>query len=509
MRKPVYQINQTRRLLVITAIICVIPFLAVGLFHSSLYFSLNSAGYLVFHNSSEIFSIIVSMSIFGVGWFSYNQSRDRHVLFLSASFFAIGLMDFMHMLGYNGMPPLITANSPNKSTQFWITVRFFSASAFLVSGLIYAEKPEKMLNKTGLMTAALAVPGLVFTGIIFFPSDMPATFVDGIGLTPFKKNAEYVVVALFAVAFAVYWKRMERTGNRTIIYYLAAFILCIFSELAFTVYSSVYDIYNMLGHIYKIIAFSLIYTGVFIHSVNIPYRKLTEANTALQIEITERKLAEDIIRQSLRENETLIRELYHRTKNTMQVIMGMIVLQSIEYPENSELQNLVKNIDSRIQAISLVHQMLYKSKNLSRISIREYIVQLSGLIIQNYKIGSGDLKLKIDVEDQFLLLDTAIPLGLIINELMTNSLKYAFPDSRSGEISITLSKTESGSNLLRYSDNGVGVPDGFDFRNSNTLGLRLVHEICEQQMFGKAEMRNSNGITCLIEFQDNLYKARI
>lgn len=490
------------RLIPAILLLAVIPFIIVEIFHSSLYFRINIEPYLVFHNSAEFFSIVVSLSIFGLGWFSYGRSKDQHVFFLSAAFLAIGLMDFMHTLGYAGMPEFITPNHPSKSSQYWIAVRTFSAAAFLASGFIYEGKTKRWLNRTNLIIAAFAVSGLVFTGITFFPEYIPATFVEGKGLTRFKKNSEYLIILLLLIAFAVYWRRMRKTGNRLIIYYLAAFLLCILSELVFTFYTSAFDTYNMMGHIYKVIAFYLIYKALFVHSVKIPYN-------SLRVEIAEHKRAEEIIKESLREKETLIRELYHRTKNTMQVILGMIVLQSVKYPANEEIQSMVKNTDSRIQVISLVHQMLYRSKNLSQISIREYIYQLSDLIIENSGISTEKLTLKINVDDHCFLLDMAIPFGLIINEIMTNSLKHAFPDGRNAIITITLAKNGSGKNILRYSDNGIGVSDGFDFRNSGTLGLRLIFSLGEQQMLGRVEMVNNDGVTCVIEFPDNLYQARV
>ena len=225
--------------------------------------------------------------------------------------------------------------------------------------------------------------------------------------------------------------------------------------------------------------------------------------------ITERKLAEEKIMKSLREKETLIRELYHRTKNTMQIIRGMLVLQAAEYPMNVELQELIKNTEDRIQSMALVHQMLYKSQDLSQISIKEYIHELAALIFQSFRVTTDRIALDIQIDDQYFLLDTAIPFGLILTELMTNSLEYAFPDNMEGKISINLSRDESDKNTLHYSDNGVGVPDGFDFRNKRTLGLKLIHSIGEQQMMGKIEMKNFNGVTCLFTFQNNLNKVRV
>ena len=282
-----------RQMLTGVFIVSLLPFLAVEIFPSSLYHVLDITKYLVFHNIAEFFSVMVSFSIFGVGWFTYEQSRDRHVLFLSAAFLAIGLMDFMHTLGYAGMPPFITPNSANKSTQYWIAVRFFAASAFLASAFIYPERPCRWLSKRTLMVAAIAVPALIFIGITFFPEDVPATFIQGVGLTPFKKISEYLIISLLILASAAYWQRMSRTGERLLVYFQAAFILCIFSELVFAVYKSVFDTYNVLGHIYKVVAFYLIYKGIFTTAVNNPYVKLSDANERLLLEVSERKLAEE------------------------------------------------------------------------------------------------------------------------------------------------------------------------------------------------------------------------
>ncbi len=226
-------------------------------------------------------------------------------------------------------------------------------------------------------------------------------------------------------------------------------------------------------------------------------------------DITKLKQADEMIVKSLREKETLIRELYHRTKNTMQVIRGILVLQALKFPANIELQQLVKNTEERIQAISLVHQMLYKSKDLSQISIKEYLHELSALIMKGFGVSADRISLNTKINDQYFLLDTAIPFGLIINELMANSLKYAFPDNRKGMISISLTEGESKNIILQYSDDGVGVPDGFDFRNQNTLGLKLIYNIGESQMMGKVVMENNNGVSCSVEFSNKFYKARV
>lgn len=269
------------KLLLGTAILAAIPFLAVLLFKAQLYCILDTSSYLAFHNVAEFFSIMVSLSIFGLGWYAYDQNQDRHTLFLSVSFLAIGLMDCMHTLGYAGMPSLLTPNNANKSTLFWIAVRFFSAAAFLASAFISPQNTSRWLSKKILMTAALLLSFAVFTSVTFFPEQLPATFVQGTGLTRFKVFSEYLIILLFILATVAYWRRLSRTSDRTICYYLSAFVFCIYSELVFGAYSSAFDTYNALGHLYKVIAFILIYKGIFIVSVRKPYKELLVSSKEL------------------------------------------------------------------------------------------------------------------------------------------------------------------------------------------------------------------------------------
>src|SRR5512133_3945677 len=160
-----------------------LPFLMVVLFPAQLGGAMDGGSYAVFHNVAEFFSIMVSLSMFGVGWFTYDQSKDRHALFLGTAFLATGLIDFMHALSSAAMPAFITANSTNKSSQYWMAARLLDSSALLASAFIHPHSQLRWLTKRTLLTAALAVSGIVFTSITFFPSHVPSTFVPGVGLT--------------------------------------------------------------------------------------------------------------------------------------------------------------------------------------------------------------------------------------------------------------------------------------------------------------------------------------
>ena len=258
------------------------PFLLVELSPVQLEAVLNRGTYLAFHNITEFFSMMVSFSLFGVGWYSYKQSRDSRALFLGVSFLAVGLVDFMHTMSNAAMPAFITPNSTNKSTQFWITARLLDSSALLISSFVYPDTKSRWLSKTYLMSAALAVSGLVFVGVTFFPSYLPATAIQGVGLTPLKRFAEFLVILFLMAAGFSYWKRLSRTGDRRLLYFLAALIISIFSEAVFASYMTGFDTYNVLGHIYKVVAFYLIYKAVFATAIVKPYVGLSRANEKLR-----------------------------------------------------------------------------------------------------------------------------------------------------------------------------------------------------------------------------------
>ncbi len=305
--------SSPRAILAATIIASPLPFLVVLILPSRFHHVVDRVLYLLFHNVAEFFSIMVSLSIFGVGWYTYKQSRDRHALFLSSAFLAIGLMDFMHTLANAAMPAFVTANSSNKSTQFWIVARLISAASFLVSAFIYqgahtGRLKRVMLSRTVLMAGALGIPLVLFAGITFFPSFVPNTYIPGVGLTSFKVYSEYLVVLLLCVAAAAYWRRMVRTNDGSLMYYVAAFVICAFGELVFAAYKTVFDTYNVLGHVYKIVAFFLIYKGMFIASVRNPYMTLATLNSRLDEEVRERKVAQAALQRLLADLEVKVTE---------------------------------------------------------------------------------------------------------------------------------------------------------------------------------------------------------
>ncbi|HON78122.1 MAG TPA: LytS/YhcK type 5TM receptor domain-containing protein [Spirochaetota bacterium] len=224
-------------------------------------------------------------------------------------------------------------------------------------------------------------------------------------------------------------------------------------------------------------------------------------------DITARKHSEKRIENALREKEILLRELYHRTKNNMQVIQSMLLLQSIG-TESDEVKTLVSETDMKIQAMSLVHQMLYQSQNLSSINLKKYISDLSKLVTESTNFPAGRVSFELTLIDTEVTVDIAIPCGLVLNELMTNTIKYAFPEDMKGTITISLDRVGEKLHIL-YSDNGVGVPENFDFHAQKSYGMRSIFSIIERQLQGEINVTTGNGIAFSIFFNDSHYTPRV
>jgi PAS domain S-box-containing protein len=230
------------------------------------------------------------------------------------------------------------------------------------------------------------------------------------------------------------------------------------------------------------------------------------AAVAIESDITEKIQTEKIIKASLLEKEVLLQEIFHRTKNNMQVISSIIGLKANTI-ENKESIAILEDMKSKIQTISIVHQMLYQSNNLSRVDLAEYIKNLVHLLINNYISNPEKISFELDLVQINVLIDFAVPCGLIINELITNSLKYAFPGNRRGKISISLSQTKDGMIEIRVSDNGIGIRNS-DLHDSKGLGLKLF-QILSEQLQAKTVLETNDGVSWYISFKDNYYSERV
>jgi PAS domain S-box-containing protein len=220
---------------------------------------------------------------------------------------------------------------------------------------------------------------------------------------------------------------------------------------------------------------------------------------AIMRDITERKRTEEQIKTSLKEKGVMLKEIHHRVKNNLQVISSLLSLQS-RHIKDKEVLALFKDSQSRIYSMSLIHESLYQSEDLARIDFAGYVRTLTRDLFRSYSVGPNDIKLNMEIKDVFLDVNTGIPCGLIINELVTNSLRYGFPDGKRGEIQIGLYERKNGEFTLNVRDNGIGFPEDLDFRNTESLGMQIVLSLVEQ-LDGTIELDRSEGTTFKIVFE--------
>jgi PAS domain S-box-containing protein len=223
-------------------------------------------------------------------------------------------------------------------------------------------------------------------------------------------------------------------------------------------------------------------------------------------DITERKKRRRNINASLKEKEVLLREIHHRVKNNMQIISSLLNLQ-IQYLNEEESVNVLMESQNRVKSMAIIHEKLYQSHDLNSIKIAEYVKSLVKDLFYSYNITEDRIESIINIEDIKLNIETAIPCGLILNELVSNSLKYAFPNKREGKIKVSIHTKEDGYEL-NISDNGIGFPDELDFKNTDSLGLQLVNNLTDQ-IDGSIELERNNGTNFSINFKQLNYKERV
>ena len=224
-------------------------------------------------------------------------------------------------------------------------------------------------------------------------------------------------------------------------------------------------------------------------------------------DITQRKEAEQKIHISLKEKEVLLKEIHHRVKNNLHVIASLLHLQAhtINDPNLLEIFNDSQN---RIYTMALIHEQLYQSEDLGRVNLGKYIQRLIGNLFTSFNTSNKSITLVVEAEPLSLNLETAIPCGLIINELVTNAYKHAFPNGRSGEVKVQLFQAENQQLNLIVIDNGIGIPGTVDWQNLTSLGLKLV-QILAKQLKSNLEFDFQAGTFVKLTFQELQYRPRI
>jgi two-component sensor histidine kinase len=201
------------------------------------------------------------------------------------------------------------------------------------------------------------------------------------------------------------------------------------------------------------------------------------------------------------EKDTLLKEVHHRVKNNLQTVSSLLSLQSRTI-EDPRTKSILKSSQNRVISMAMVHEMLYMREDLSKIQYKTYVRELSEYLVKSLKGANNKVSLNIDIPDIELSIDTAIPLGLLINEAITNSLKYGIKDDHEGEIYISIEKEDEHCYVLHIGDNGAGYSDTLSLKNSRSLGLKLIHNLARQLKGTITRDPSKKGTNYIVKFRE-------
>ncbi len=683
--------------------------------------------YLVFHSLVESFSIIIACGIFMFIWNSRGYIENNFFLVIGIAYLFIGFLDLLHTFTFKGAN-IIPGHSANLPTQLWIASRFMQGITLLIAPFFIKKKVG-----TYLVFYSFAFATAIILASIFLWKIFPQCYIEGYGLTAFKKISEYLICIILLVSMIILYRKKDNFDKYIFHVIEASLFITILSELNFTLYISVYSTFNFAGHILKIASFYLMYKAIIVvglqdpfnilfsklkqkeesllltrfsvdHSIDfilwinkegyvtdvndttnkkLGYSKIeitgisfsqidpdfdlnkleVDKNNVLTMEhffitkdenripvevefnymefegrdyycafardITERKKAEEALLESearfrsmadnapamiwmsdtnkqrvyfnrrwlefighpleensgnswihsvhiedrpdylreytnsfnerkefnieyrlkrfdghyrwildtgiprftpegdflgyigsgyditerresreqmklsLSEKVTLLKEIHHRVKNNLQIISSLLQLQS-SYIKDDNAREIFIESQNRIRSMAFIHEKLYLSKDLKHINFPDYIHELVSSLLNSFKFSSNNISFDITIDDIKINVDTALNLGLIINELVSNVYKYAFPDGLSRnksmcELQIKIKELCDNKFLLIVKDNGIGFPANVDFKNTSTLGLQIVTALV-QQLKGNIKLSNKEGTEYNITF---------
>lgn len=225
-------------------------------------------------------------------------------------------------------------------------------------------------------------------------------------------------------------------------------------------------------------------------------------------DISERKMFESSLKKALEEKTVLLQEVYHRTKNNMQMIIAILALQGA-YIKDKKLEAILSETQDRIHSMALVHEKLYQSQDLLNINLSEYVRDLVSLLVNSFQITAKQVKINYNMDDVLIKIDTAIPAGLLLQELISNVFKHAFPKGQKGSLFIEIKKNTDGTINLVVADNGIGLPQSIDIRKSVKFGISTIIALGEQQLNGTVKFETNKGVKCSITFKHSKHMEKM
>ncbi|RBP59683.1 sigma-B regulation protein RsbU (phosphoserine phosphatase) [Alkalibaculum bacchi] len=300
---------------IISFLVSGLIFYSVRFLEKYIYQVFGTNQYLIFHTIVEFASIIMCVASFLVVYYVGDRDKRLRIKVLAGVLLLVGCIDFWHTFSYNGMPGLLVPSSVQGATTYWIIGRFILAGGILLCSFISIDVNVHSIRKSILVGLPLFLSLFILYILSYYPTVLPPLFIEGEGLTPLKNWLEYVIILMMFIAFIKFLIEYGKSKRNTLAYMIVALIVSMFSELAFTNYGNVYDTYNLLGHVYKLIASYMIFRLLFIFNINYPYEELDKAEKEIS------KYANNL--------EVLVR---HRTEEVE--IANEQLLQDLEYAKS-------------------------------------------------------------------------------------------------------------------------------------------------------------------------------
>lgn len=244
---------------------------------------------------------------------------------------------------------------------------------------------------------------------------------------------------------------------------------------------------------------------IILHSTPKYHNRKNQGFRGIIVDISDIKDVENELTQSLHEKEVLLQEIHHRVKNNMQIISSLLSLQAA-YTESHEAKTVLRDSQNRVRTMAIIHENLYRIDDFSRLEVSDYLQSMVQSIVNSYSPETEGIELEMSLEKVYLNLETALPLGLLVNEMVSNSMEHAFPRS-AGKITLNLRSYGEGY-VLKVKDNGVGLPEDFDPLKSDSLGLQLINNLVKQ-IEGSLEVKSEDGAEFTVQFRELKYKERM
>jgi sigma-B regulation protein RsbU (phosphoserine phosphatase) len=266
---------------VLTFLACLLSLILLESTGAFMHTSIGEPLFLPVHTLLEFISILFSFAIFTIVFYIYRRSSHLRFMVLASIFFIGGFIDMLHTLSYKGMPDFFVPGGASIPTTYWITARFIMAAGFLWAALIKPDRTARISRWTSLVIS-LSVSLILFYIVTFNIDMLPKVYIEGQGLTPLKVQMEYAIITMQAAAVILFLLEFKKTGSSASVLFATALIISIFSELCFTLYISVFDMYNLAGHVFKIIAYSVMFNILFVQNIRLPYERLEKADAMLK-----------------------------------------------------------------------------------------------------------------------------------------------------------------------------------------------------------------------------------